>query len=715
MLTQFAHIENRSEGGLWWRIPAVLVLWSIVLAPVVAAIYVASTVRGFTRELPAVPRLSSWRAEIPQSSVIVASDGSVLAELPFTDGELIGHRSWARFDELPQQLINAFLAAEDERFVSHQGVDFQAIARAALANYRAGEVVEGASTITQQLARNLLPEGIGDERSARRKVREAIMARRFERLYSKQEILEAYVNLVFLGAQSYGVKAAARRYFDKQLAELTIAEASLIAGLAQAPGRADPTIDSDAARARRDEVITRSLSAGFITQQQADIALAGPVTLRQPRDRFGTLSPWQTERVRQILESEHADTYHRGGLRVETTVQPALDMATQQSANARVQSLTKPDKQPQAAAVLIDYQTGYVDALVGGHSFSKSVFNRALQACRQPGSAFKPVLYGAALERDAITPGTALRDGPIAEWDEDLKVHWKPQNSGRTFRGVAIAADALASSLNAPAVDVLDRVGGRAVIEFARRLGITTKMVDVGPLALGSSCVIPFELTVALAAIANRGATVTPTFIKQIRRDDVLIVDNGAAFDPGLTAARRLDRIAAEAAGPGADSVLDEDTAFMLTTMLRGVVTRGTATAARAIGRPAAGKTGTTNDNSDAWFVGFTGRVVGSVWIGHDNPADKLPSAADGARGALPVWVKMVRAAEGKRAAVPVPGEPPDGVVAAQIDRETGLLAERGAGGSIALPFRRGTAPTESAGTRPDLPKGGIERVTREF
>ena len=712
MLTT-VQIANRRPGGLWWKIPVVLLIWGVLIAPPVAALVLIKTVRGYARDLPSVPSLEVWRRQAPQSSTIVAADGSVLAELPFVDGEVAGHRRWIRYAELPEVMIQAMLAAEDVRFFEHPGVDLQSVVRAALANYRAGEIVEGASTITQQLARNLLPEAIGDARTVRRKVREAITAYRIERVYDKRQILEVYANLIFLGAQSYGVAAAAERYFDKAAGELALHEAAMIAGLAQAPGRADPTVDPVAARRRRDEVLGRMLEAGFIDAAEHRRAVAEPIALRAPVAHYGTLAPHLTERARRELETGSPELYRRGGLVIETTAQPAMAIVAERRARARAESLGSGDKVPQVAALAIDLDTGYIELLVGGRDFDDSQFDRATQACRQPGSAFKPILYGAALEAGAITPGTPLRDAPIAEWDERLGVHWKPHNEGRTFRGVALAQDALASSLNAPAVDVLDRVGSRRVIDLARRLGITSELDDVRPLALGASCVIPLELARAFAIIARLGQPLEPVTVVRVRRGDSVIADRAHPNDPTLAPDRRLDRLVA-VAGRERDPLIDPASAFLLTSMLRDVVRRGTATAAQAIGRPAAGKTGTTNENSDAWFVGFTARIVAAVWLGHDNPAVTLPRGAGGSRAALPLWVELVRLAEGDRSPAPVPGEPPGGLVRVRVDRETGLRALPGAGGGIDLYFKAGTEPSATAGTRPDLPVD-LGRAAREF
>ena len=711
-------IANRRAGGLWWKAPVALLLWGLLAAPIVAGIVALVILRGYAADLPAAPDLDAWRASLPRTSIITAADGTVLAEIPFqaAGGAEIGHRRWVAARDLPPLLVRALLAAEDVRFLQHRGVDLHAVARAAWANYRAGHVVEGASTITQQVARALLPEEIGREQSLRRKVREALLARRIERVYPKSRVLEVYANQVFLGAGAYGVAAAARTYFDKTLVELDVAEAALIAGLAQAPGRADPTIDPAAARARRDDVLERMRGAGFLTDAEARDAQARPLALRRPPLRYGRIAPWATERARREVEEALPDDYARGGLTVETVAQPLLAREAEERARAHAARLVaRGEEPPQVAALLWDHQTDYIDAAIGGLGWDESKFDRTTQACRQPGSAFKPIVYGAALAADAITPGTPLRDAPIAEYDERLDVHWKPRNTGHAFRGVALAQDAIASSLNAPAVDVLDRVGGARVIALARKLGLTGELADVRPLVLGSSCVVPIELAGAFATFARGGRAAAPITVVRVRRGDDVLIDRASPYDPWIDPARRIDRLAAVVAERAlAEPVLDPVTAFLLTSMLRDVVLRGTGTGARAIGRPAAGKTGTTNDNSDAWFVGFTARLVAAVWVGHDDPAHLLGRSQDGAHAALPLWAELVRLAEAERTPRDVPGPPPPGVVQARVDRETGLLARPGAGGAIDLWFRRGTEPTVTSGTAADVPVD-LSRATREF
>ncbi len=626
-------IANRRDGGWWWRLPVLAVIWLAIAVPIVGLLVVATTLRRWARDLPEVPDLAVWRAEAPQTTLVLAADGSHLAELPFHDGAVIGHRTLVPLDDVPRDLIAAVLAAEDVRFFAHHGVDYQAIARAAWINYRAGRVVEGASTITQQVARNLLPAEIGSARTARRKVREALLARAIERKWSKRDVLETYLDFVFLGEGAYGIAAGAHAYFDRELAQLDLPEAAMLAGLIQAPGRLDPFHHLDAARARRDEILARMARAGLITEAQRATASAAPIELHHPHRSYGTITPWYTEYVRQLVAREKPEELARGGLTIETAALPALGGQLAHAARVHALEWRHGDTLPQLGLLVWDHHTGYIEAIVGGlvwgHGGDK--FDRVTQACRQPGSAWKPIVYGAALDAGAITPGTALRDAPVTEYDEATNTSWKPHSSGK-FRGVVLAVDAFAASLNAPAIDVFDRVGAAPIIALARRLGITTALTDLRPMALGASCVKPIELAGAYATIARHGWAIAPRFVTRLRRGDALIVDRAVPEDPWIDPARRYDRFAAlagsepdERIGADGGQRLDPRTAYQLVDMMSAVVERGTAAAAGAtLGRPAAGKTGTTNDNTDAWFIGFTGRTLAAVWIGFDDPKLKL-------------------------------------------------------------------------------------------
>ena len=716
-------VANARAGGFWWRLPLVAILWLCFALPVIAALIVVTTLRSWARDLPDVPDLDAWRSNANQTTLVLAADGTHVAELPFRDGRTVGHRTLAALSAMPRDLVLAVLAAEDVRFLEHKGVDYTAIARAGWINYQAGRVVEGASTITQQVARNLLPEDIGTARTLRRKVREALLARALEKRWTKRDVLETYLDFVFLGEGAYGMVAAARAYFDKDVGALELPESALLAGLIQAPGRLDPFHHADRAKARRDEVLARMARAHLIDDVTFAKATAAPIALHHPHRSYGTIVPWYAEQVRKLLHDAIPDELSRGGLVVETAALPGLGEQLAIDARAHAASWKQQSLTPEIGAMLWDHETGYVEALVGGLAWSRSdrggQFDRMTQACRQPGSAWKPIVYGAALDKAAITPGTVLRDAPISDYDDVTRTSWKPKSSGH-FSGIVLAQDAFASSLNAPAIDVFDRVGGAAIIALARKLGITSKLQDVRPLALGASCVKPIELARVFAIIARRGWAIAPRLAVRVRRGDAVIFDAAVPEDPELAASRRFDRIAATAGDDPAARIsadggrlLDERTAFQLQDMMSAVVERGTASAAASLGRPAAGKTGTTNDNTDAWFVGFTGRELGAVWIGFDDPRTKLGEHGDGAHAALPLWMKAIRAAEGARPVVAVPGDPPAGMVRATIDRETGLLAAPHAGG-VELWFRDGTAPTEVSG-QPGSSASDFDSTAREF
>ena len=684
-------VGNRG-AGLWWRVPVALACWLLVAAPQAAALATWVIVRDAARSLPDVPDVASLPASAPQSSRIVSRDGTLLAVLPFDDGGVIGHRDWTPQGSLPPPVVRAILAAEDVRFFEHPGVDLAAVTRAAWINFQARETRQGASTLTQQLARNLLPDTIGTERTWRRKLREALMAYRLERQATKAQLLEAYANLPFLGAGAYGVAAAARTYFGKELEQLSWSEAALIAGMAQAPSRRNPFDNPEAAIARRDEVLRRAHRAGFIDEATLAEALAETLQLVRPPS---SVVPGITEAARRDAVELVGPALGRGGLTIVVAPVPATMLQAEAIAAEHAARAADP---PQAAAYFFDHTSGYVEVLVGGVGPDAGHFDRARQACRQPGSAFKPLVYAAALEDDLITAATLLRDAPVTEYDMQSNTFWKPRSDGVAFTGAVIVHDALTQSLNAPAVALIDDLGIAEAVAFARRMGITTELAPYRPLVLGASCTFLSELAAAYSVFAAGGAPRAPTVIVSIRRGESHLIDRTSPFDVFVAPGRRLDRLAGR---KQPERLLDGDTSTLVGWLLAAVVQRGTGTSARTLPFPVAGKTGTTNENTDALFVGFSPRVTGGVWLGHDTPRP-MGRGRDGSRAALPLWIDLMRLVETGHEKATWP-HLPTSIGMARIERSTGLLARPGTP-ALELPFRAGTEPTEQSGAVREVP-----------
>jgi penicillin-binding protein 1A len=603
------------------------------------------------------------------------------SELLDKDGEPFGtlasaNRRVVPLDSLPEYLPRAFLAVEDRRFFDHGGVDWKRFFGALFRNVKAGGVEEGASTITMQLARNLFPERLDyRSRSLRRKVMEVRIARQIERRFDKRKILELYLNHIYLGEGAYGVEAAAQTYFGKSAADLTLAEAAVLGGLPVSPSRINPREDRRAALARRNLVLREMAKARYVSQADADQALSTPIRLRRATAAAGR-GAYFIERVRRELEERVGERFYTAGLRVYTTYDPAAQRAVEEEVAqqlraieagrfgqyrhptyARTKGETEDGVTPylQGMAIVMDARTGAVRALVGGRDFEDSKYDRAFQARRQPGSAFKPFVYLAALQR-GIPPTQVYQDAPVRMVLTGGQV-WAPRNYTGRYDGPMTMREALARSKNAVTVRVAEEVGMDAVIQTAHELGISTDIPDVPATALGAAEVRPVELVSAYAVFANGGELVVPTVLRRIesRNGEVL-------WEDGAGAARRR--------------VLDPAEAFVLTTLLRDVVDRGTGTPVRAAGfrGPAAGKTGTTNSATDIWFVGYTPDLVGAVWFGLDKPAPIVPGASGGTIAA-PVWGRiMSRVYAGRR--MPLEWSPPPGVVSEQVDRRTGMAQD---------------------------------------
>ncbi len=498
-------------------------------------------------------------------------------------------------ETLPSYVGEAVIAIEDRRFYDHFGVDFGGLIRAAASNWRAGRVVQGGSTITQQLAKNLF---LTNERTFRRKAQEVVLALWLENKFTKRQILALYLSRVYLGAGAWGVEAAAERYFDKPAAELTLSEAALLAGLLKAPSRLNPASQDTAAKARAKVVLDEMLAEGYITRAAHDAALKAPLSISRynPNGNLGYFRDWVDGALNRILAGQRDDFI------IETT----LDLDAQRAGELAVDEVLESEgslrKASQAALIAMD-KTGGVRAMVGGRGYGKadgqSEFNRATQARRQPGSAFKFFIYMAAMTK-GLTPWTVRDDAPIVIGD------WAPGNYEDKYFGPVTLSAAYAKSLNMVAIQIANEIGGQAVLETARRLGVRTKLFNYRSLALGAQELPLIELTTAYGVMANNGYALEPYGLTSVRRA------NGQ-----ILWARRPDP---------PEQVVDERTLRLMNYLGERVVTAGTGTAARIEGRQIAGKTGTGNEYRDAWFLGYTPGLAAGVWVGNDDftPTTKI-------------------------------------------------------------------------------------------
>jgi penicillin-binding protein 1A len=555
---------------LWIRLVrwgAVVSIWGVVAVGVIVAWHAFG-----------LPNLDALETPERRPSVtLLAADKSVLA----TYGDL--HGGAIRFNEAPPFLIQAIVATEDRRFFEHGGVDFFGIARALVTNLLAGGVRQGGSTLTQQLAKNLF---LTPERSYSRKIRELILAFWLEARFSKEQLFTIYLNRVYLGAGTYGVEAAARRYFGKSTRRLNLREASVIAGLLKAPSRYSPLRDPKAAIKRGDQVLANMVAAGFLSQRDADAAKRTRLRAIGRRSGSGAryFADWLLERAAGFVGRTDRD------LVIGTTLSPRLQRFAEQRIE---QTLAGPGARRNVgqAALLSLAPDGAVRAMVGGRRYQTSQFNRATQAQRQPGSAFKLFVYLAALEA-GMTPDDMVLDAPVTI------AGWRPRNYDGRYRGRLTLAAALAGSVNTAAVRVSEKVGRRKVVALAERLGITSRLKAHPSIALGASEVSLLEMTAAYAVIANHGLAAWPYGITEIRDGE----------------GKLLYRRSANSAG----RLLDAKTVARMQIMLKGVIDQGTGKAAK-LSRPAAGKTGTSQDFRDAWFIGFTNELVTGVWLGNDD------------------------------------------------------------------------------------------------
>ncbi len=566
-------------------------------------------------QMPVLPdRESLWNMNREPAVEFIDSQGETIAVRGFRYGRAVSAKT------LPKHVVDAFIAAEDRRFREHTGVDTWAIVRAFIANARAGRTVEGASTITQQLVKNLF---LTPDQTVKRKAQEARLAGDLERLLSKDDILDLYLNRIYLGAGAWGVDAAAHTFFNKTPADLTLAEAAMLASFPKAPSRLTQLAQSARAKERQEYVLEQMVEAGFITQAQADEAGAQKLLFVKEEDNLftGHALDYAIERAQDLLPNPPPDMV------IKLSLDLRLQEAAQKAIDNGVATMGRDRRASEGAAVIIDNATGAIRAMVGGVDYDKSKFNRATQARRQPGSSFKMFVYAAALEA-GMTPGTVRFDMPITIQN------WRPRNYGGEYRGAVTLSEAIAESLNTVAAQVGYEIGVEKVTALAHEFGVKSDLHNFPSITLGSDEVTLYEMTTAFGVLAKGGLQMSPYIIEEIRnsKGDLLY------SNPAVQAPR----------------IYPENLAADMNSMLSRVVVQGTGGAARFDGWDVAGKTGTSQEWRDAWFLGYTTRYVGGIWIGNDD--DKPMARITGGEMSARIWADMMKVAHEGITPEPLPG-----------------------------------------------------------
>lgn len=769
-------------------------LYGLLLSPLLGGIVLVSAYFYVSASLPKVETLSDYHP--PLITRIYSDDGTIIAEYSRE------RRILVPFEKIPKQLVQAFVAAEDSNFFKHQGIDFVSIGRAALKNIKAGGISQGGSTITQQVAKQLL---LTPERSFSRKFKEAILAWRMEHALTKQEILYLYLNQIYLGHRAYGVEAAAENYFDKNVEQLDLAECAILAGLPQAPSRYSPYRHYQRARERQKYVLGRMVKEGYITEAEATQAAAEEVTIKPRLNNLLDVTAYFNEQVRRYLEERFgSELLYTGGLQVETSINLKMQQAARQAVKHNLRdhdkrqgyrgplkvldqeaqadflakqvteltntpladgqftqalvvgqegdaircrigdqtgeisisaskwaapisvvdadlpsagnsgedketrlplgslievkvldSSSKPlklslEQHPlaQGAMVAIDPHSGQIKAMVGGYDFAESQFNRAIQAKRLPGSAIKPIIYAAALDK-GYTPASIILDTPLIYENKTIATgepeEWKPQNYEEKFYGPTTFRQALTHSRNVVTIKILEDIGLNYAANYAKKLGIETPLTRDLTMALGSTAVTPLELLTAYTVFANGGILIPPTYITRIRDRDGRILESidPADFANGMAKDQRLIRKPPR-------RVISPETAYLITNVMESVVQQGTGWRAKALGRPVAGKTGTTNDLKDAWFLGYIPQLACVSWVGYDQERP-LGKSETGSRAAAPAWVYFMQEAAKQ---FPLANfRVPDSIEFHPIDPKTGLLVAADNKKAYYEAFAPGTAP----------------------
>jgi len=723
---------------------------------------------------------------------------------------LMENRIPIAYERIPKSLVNAFIAAEDAEFFRHKGIDFKGITRAMIKNIMAGRIVQGGSTITQQVTKIFF---LTPKRSLLRKLKEVAYAIGLERSMSKEEILSLYLNNIYLGNGAYGVEAAADSYFNKRTEQLNLAEMAMMAGLVKAPSRYSPVNSLKRAKDRQVYVLTQMADLGFISEEQKTVTQQTPLRIQSRESAYFSKAPYFTEFIRQLVERKYGkEKLYQEGLRIYTTLDLSLQKAAQKDVEMGIRALDKRqgfrgpihtlsqkevkdlqdkrkgtlnpllqneiyegtilskedskkyftvwveerkgilpysettwalqtktttadkpqkvknpgdllnpgdvvhvrvkelpikkdqlpilslDQEPlvQGALICLDPKTGYVRAIVGGRDFSESQFNRALHSRRQPGSAFKPIIYAAALEK-GYNPSTIIMDSPVEYEDYDEGTYWAPKNYDKNFMGPITFRNALAHSRNVVTVKILEDIGVGYVLKFIKRLGIESPIKRDLSVALGTSGVSMLELAEAFGVFANGGERVKAIFIKKI------VTLKGEVLEENYPYVE-LEEEEQEEEGDGEPSspvsgerVISAQHAFIMTHLLEGVVQHGTGQRAKVLNRPIAGKTGTSSDYTDAWFVGYSPSLLTAVWVGFDEKTS-IGKDETGARAALPIWIAFM-----SKALADSPAEEfkaPTGIVMKKVNIETGLPTDEETNETIIEAFVEGMLPEEKDGER---------------
>ncbi len=784
--------EKKTDRGMVFT----LVKWTLTFlcgSGLIVAAGLAGLYSYISRDLPKIISLKDYTPSIVTS--VFSDDGRKIGEF-YNERRIV-----IPLSDMPENLKNAVVAAEDSRFREHPGVDLLSIFRAFIKNLKAGAIVQGGSTITQQVAKSFF---LTPARTYERKLKEAILAYRIDQTFTKDEILYLYLNQIYLGHGAYGVEAASENYFGKHAREMDLAECSMLAGLPQAPSRYSPFRSPELARQRQIYVLNRMKADGYITNLEATDAINTVLDIKPRKNWFIERVPCYTEHVRRYVEEKYGrDALYTQGLKIYTAVNIELQKIARQEVvrgvreldrrqgyrgpvkhlagleveafcagvaatmegdsvepggvyqavvtavndreavvrvgnitgripveditwarhpdvetaywEAKVDSPTKvldtgdvvwvkavsPDEEQalrftleqtplvEAALLSVEAETGQVKAMIGGRDFLDSQFNRAIQSRRQPGSAFKPVIFAAALDK-GYTPATVIIDSPVVFKDHTRDFVWKPHNYKEKFYGPTLMREALTKSRNVVTVKILQDIGIDYVINYARRLGVSANINRDLSISLGSSGMSLVELVNVYSVFSNLGYRVDPVFITRIEDRNGNVIESS-----------ELKR----------EKVMDMTTAYMMTSMLESVVKSGTGWRVRALGRPAAGKTGTTNNLHDAWFLGYTPRYTTGVWVGFDKERS-LGKGETGSRAASPIWLGYMKGA--------LEGRPvrtfnvPEGIVFVKIDAKTGLLPSSASQETLFECFKEGTAPTMKtpepgmATDTDDLYKSGI-------